>query len=123
MEAIMYIRGLIEKLPRRAPAVAIRMLRVINFFAPNLSENNPVGTEKKNWQRDGIATMRPIKKTKPIKKSKPLTSLDAEGKPLGIEKPKIAGYLPPKPKTDAEKDSETPTANPPATDDSQNKTT
>ena len=48
VDAIIYVNGVIDMLPRRAPAVAIRMLRVINFFAPNLSENSPVGTEKKN---------------------------------------------------------------------------
>ena len=43
-----------------------------------------------------LTTMKPIKKTKPIKKSKPLTSLAGEGKPLGLEKPHVAGLLPPK---------------------------
>ena len=48
VDAIIYIRGLIEMLPRKAPAAAIKMLSVISFLAPNLSEKNPVGTEKKN---------------------------------------------------------------------------
>ena len=60
VDATMYIQGLVDMLPRKAPAAAMRMLRVISFFAPNLSERNPVGTEKRNWQREGMATMRPI---------------------------------------------------------------
>ena len=42
-----------------------------------------------------IITMKPIRKTKPIKKSKPITSLAADSK-MGLERPHIAGLLPPK---------------------------
>lgn len=59
-EATMYIQGFIDILPRNAPTAAIMMLRAINLFGPNLSENSPVGTERRIWQRDGMATIRPI---------------------------------------------------------------
>ncbi|WP_455393183.1 hypothetical protein [[Eubacterium] cellulosolvens] len=52
-----------------------------------------------------ITTMKPIRKTKPIKKSKPLTSL--VGGRMGLEKPRVAGYLPPKPDS-SDKDKEKP---------------
>ena len=54
-------------------------------------------------------TLKPIRKTKPIRKSKPIISMVGEGKPLGIDKPKIAGYLPPKPKNGAEQNTPTTT--------------
>jgi hypothetical protein len=36
------------------------MLAAMSFLAPNLSEIIPLGMEKRNWRRLGIATMRPI---------------------------------------------------------------
>lgn len=60
VDATMYIQGLNDMLPRNAPTAAIKMLSVRSFFAPNLSEKNPVGTENRSWQREGMATMRPI---------------------------------------------------------------
>ena len=42
-----------------------------------------------------MITMRAIRKTKPIKKSKPITPFGADGRPLGLQKPHVAGYLPP----------------------------
>ena len=60
VDATMYINGFFDMLPRKAPTAAIIMLMAISFFAPNLSENSPDGTLKRNWQRDGMATMRPI---------------------------------------------------------------
>jgi hypothetical protein len=59
VEATMYIQGVVETLPSRAPTAAIRMLAAISFFGPNLSETIPLGTLRRNWQRLGMATMRP----------------------------------------------------------------
>lgn len=60
VDARMYIQGSPDTLPRKAPTAAIIMLSASSLFAPNLSERKPVGTEKRNWQREGIATIRPI---------------------------------------------------------------
>ena len=57
---MMNIQGVVETLPRRAPKAAITMLAAMSFLAPNLSEIIPLGMEKRNWRRLGIATMRPI---------------------------------------------------------------
>jgi uncharacterized membrane protein len=64
-----------------------------------VQSKHPYGGKKSDkFMKDvlSITTMKPIKKTKPIKKSKPLTGLAADGKHLGLDKPQIAGYLPPK---------------------------
>ena len=61
-------------------------------------EKHPYASKKSDKfmkEKLSIITMRPIKKTKPIKKSKPVTSLEGEGKRLAIDKPQIAGLLPP----------------------------
>jgi hypothetical protein len=60
VEAMMNIQGVVEALPRTAPMAAINMLAAISFLGPNLSETIPLGTLRRNWQRLGIATMRPI---------------------------------------------------------------
>jgi hypothetical protein len=66
-----------------------------------ISEEHPYGGKKGDkFMRDSLSltTMRPIKKTKPLKKSKPITSL---------EKPHIAGLLPPKQEDGEETEAET----------------
>jgi hypothetical protein len=60
VEATMYIQGDTETLPKRAPTAAIKILAAMSFLGPNLSETIPLGTLKRNWQRLGIATIRPI---------------------------------------------------------------
>jgi len=57
--ATMYIQGVIDTLPRKAPAEANMMHRVISFYAPNLSVRTHAGTELRTCQREGMATMRP----------------------------------------------------------------
>ena len=59
VEATMYIQGLAEMLPRKAPTAAITMLTAISLLAPNLSDRSPVGTVKNICIRDGMATRRP----------------------------------------------------------------
>jgi uncharacterized membrane protein len=69
-----------------------------------IQEEHPYGVKKGDkFMKESLSltTMRPIKKTKPLKKSKPLTSLAGEGAPTGLERPHIAGLLPPK-KSDEE---------------------
>ena len=64
-----------------------------------VGDKHPYGAKKSDkFMKDvlSITTMRPIKKTKPIKKSKPLTGLATDGKRIGLDRPHIAGYLPPK---------------------------
>lgn len=64
---------------------------------------HPYGGKKKDkflTDVSSVVTMKPIRKTKPIKKSKPITAIVGEGKPEGLIRPKIAGYLPPKSETD-----------------------
>ncbi len=73
-----------------------------------IQDESPYGGKKKDKFVSDLAamtTMKPIRKTKPIRRSKPLTSLVGEGKYHGLDRPKIAGYLPPKPKDDASKGS------------------
>ena len=60
VEATMNMRGVIEMLPRKAPAAAMMILAAMSFLAPNLSEIIPLGTENRNWRRLGMATMSPI---------------------------------------------------------------
>ena len=43
---MIYIMGFEDMLARNAPVAAITMLNAMIFFAPNLSERNPVGIEK-----------------------------------------------------------------------------
>lgn len=59
VEAMMYIQGFVEMLPRKAPTAAITMLTAISLLAPNLSDRSPVGTVKNICKRDGTATRRP----------------------------------------------------------------
>lgn len=69
-----------------------------------VQDEHPYGKKKDKFLTETMSfdTLKPIRKTKPIRKSKPLISAVGEGKPLGIDKPKIAGYLPPKPKDSTE---------------------
>jgi hypothetical protein len=66
-----------------------------------IQSDHPYGGKKgkgDKFMKDviSITTMKPIRKTKPIKKSKPLTSLGDDTRKMGLDKPHIAGYLPPK---------------------------
>jgi hypothetical protein len=56
----MYIKGVVEILPNRAPTAAITMLATMSFLAPIRSDAMPLGTVTRNWQRLGIAIIRPI---------------------------------------------------------------
>lgn len=70
-----------------------------------IHDAHPYGGKKKDkflTDLSTILTMKPIKKTRPIRKSKPLTAFVGEGRPAGLERPKIAGYLPPKQAIDSE---------------------
>lgn len=64
-----------------------------------IQDERPYGAKKKDkflTDLSTILTMKSIRRTKPIRRSKPLTSLIGEGKPAGLGRPRIAGYLPPK---------------------------
>jgi uncharacterized membrane protein len=68
-----------------------------------ISGAHPYGGKKKDKFMSDLSamfTMKPIKRTKPIRRSKPITTIAAGLKSL--ERPKIAGYLPPKSKSDTE---------------------
>jgi uncharacterized membrane protein len=73
-----------------------------------ISGAHPYGGKKKDKFMSDLSamiTMKPIKRTKPIRRSKPITTIAAG--PKGLERPKIAGYLPPKSKSDTESTSTT----------------
>jgi uncharacterized membrane protein len=63
-----------------------------------VGSKHPYGKKTDKFMTDvlSLTTMKPIRKTKPIKKSKPITSLAGEGRQLAMERPHIAGLLPPK---------------------------
>jgi hypothetical protein len=69
-------------------------------------DERPYGKKKDKFVSDlaSMITMKPIRRTKPIRRSKPLPGMPGAGVP-GLERPKVAGYLPPKPKDKDDGDS------------------
>jgi hypothetical protein len=64
-----------------------------------IHDESPYRKKKDKFVSDlaSMITMKPIRQTKPIRRSRPLPGMPGAGVP-GLERPKVAGYLPPKPK-------------------------
>ena len=59
LTAIMSIKGFCASPAVKAPVVAVAMLSIIIFFAPILSDNNPIGIDRIAEMRLGIDDISP----------------------------------------------------------------